>query len=290
MSSKWGFSSWGLSSWGYSQFAGQSSPQIVQKAPLPNAVDVPEDAGVSVWFFDKDYNLDTSTVLITINGSTAYSGTGGFGLGYTGIVTYSAGSLIIQLIKLDGWAYGETVTVSASVFDTTALSVSDTWSWRVKENPICYNGAAPLPIELKIQQPMTKFLNLELPRKVILDSVLNLNKVVTLQGNKAARVVYQLGFSTELNTILNAYKLRNDEALKTTVCERANILVIDNALNKIRSDIQKGMQDLYNYRALPQEYIISFNNYLDSTLPSYRVSVVANMVLFARAYETQSGQ
>lgn len=287
MSSKWGFSEWGKSPWGLA-VSGISEPQIINRFPLPNSIDVAENTPIAVWFFDADFNLDTSTTLIVINGVTAYSGVSGFSPEYTGTVNVTAGSLVIQLFKLGGFNYEETVTITASISDTTALSTTDTWSWKVKANPLCYGGNAPLPIELIIQQPIELFIGLEAARQALFDSVIKTNVAVNQRGNKAARVIYQLAFSTELSTVLNPYNLKNKDALKTTVCERENILKIDQRISTVKEPIKLGIQELYNKRVLPQEYVTGFMDYLDSALPSYRVSLVANMVLLARAYETRS--
>lgn len=287
MSSNWGFSEWGKSPWGLAQLGG-SSPQIINRFPLPKAIDVVENTPIAVWFYDAEFNLDSTTASITVNGVVAYSGVSGFSPEYTGTVTVTGGSLVIQLFKLGGFSYDETVTVTAYIADTSALNVTDTWSWKVRANPLCYPGTAPLPIELLIQQPISMFIGLEAARQALFDSVLKTTTAVRQPGNKAARVIYQLAFSTELSTVLNPYNLKNKDALKTTVCERENILKTDQRLATVSAPIKLGIQELYNKRALPQEYVTGFMDYLDSALPSYRVSLVANMVLLARAYETRS--
>jgi hypothetical protein len=291
MTTGWGTGSWGFTAWGGTipaSVVGTHNPQIIDRAPVPNALGVREDAPVAVWFFDADYNLDTATAQIVINGELAYLGSSGFQPGYTGRVTYNAGSLIVLVARLGGWEFDEVVTVSAEIYDLTSLYTSDTWSWTVRANPICYTGVAPLPIEIKIQSPMDSFLEIEVARQVLFDNVLKLGRNVPQQGNKAARVIYQLAFETELSTILNPYNLKNKPALETTVCERENILVVDAQLQTIRGRIQAGIESLFTLQALPQAYVTGFTDYLDSTLPSYRVSLVANMVLLARAFETRS--
>ena len=291
MTTGWGTGTWGFTAWGGtlpSSVVGTHAPQIIDKSPAPNAINVREDSPVAVWFFDADYDLDTPSAQIVINGVLAYDGVTGFQSGFTGRTSYSAGSFIVTVVRLGGWSYEQVVTVTASISDLTALSVSETWSWTVRANPVCYAGVTPLTIELQIQQPMTTFIELEVPRQVILANALKIAKLVNQQGNKAARVVYQLGFATELSTVLNRYNVRDTEALKTTVCERQNILIIDAQLHAVRDRIKAGIESLYTLRALPQEYVTGFMDYLDSTLPSYRVSLVANLVMLARAHETRS--
>jgi hypothetical protein len=166
------------------------------------------------------------------------------------------------------------------------FTAQDTWDWTTRENPVCYTGLTPLPIELKIQQPMQQFLDLEPLRATFMDVALKTQPASTRQrNNKAARVIYQYGFSTELHTLLNPYRLRDKDALNSTVCERENVVKIDAALNKFKDRTQAGIQSLLTLGALPREYISGLVDYQDSTLPSYRVSLAANLLMFARSIE-----
>jgi len=262
---------------------------IVARAPLPRSINVPEDTLVGVKFYDADLDLDPSSVIIKIDGVTVYTGVGGFAAGYVGITYDTAGVHTVQFTKLGGWGYNTTVTVYAFVADATVpvpLTAQDTWDWTTRDNPLCYTGLTPLPIELKLQQPMQQFLELEPLRATFIDVALKLQPAATKQrNNKAARVIYQYGFSTELNTLLNPYRLRDRDALNSTVCERENVMIIDAALSKFKDRTQAGIQSLLTLGALPREYIAGLVDYQDSTLPSYRVSLAANLLMFARSVE-----
>jgi hypothetical protein len=287
----WGTEPWGLTGWG--GIAGvppaANPPFIVERIPAANSANVSEDATVTVRFYDVDLNLDASTIVVTINGVVTYDGTAGFSPGYVGRATYSAGSVAVQVYKLDGWGYESLVTVTGYAADTTALSITDTWSWTTRANPICYTGLTPLRIETAMLTPLVTFLDIEPARRLFLDNALITDPLATRaisnRNNKAARVLYQIGFETELSTILNPFNIKSTKALQSIVCERQNIMLLDAALMQQANALKSGIQSLFNQRAVTEEYISGFLEYLDSTIPTYRVSLVANMVMLAKAKE-----
>jgi len=134
---------------------------------------------------------------------------------------------------------------------------------------------------------MTTFLDLEPARQVLLQSALQpQTRAIAQRGNKAARVVYQEAFATEISTVLNVFEVRNEAALRTVVCERQRVTAIDAQLQEIQLRIRDGLRSLFSLQALPNYYKGDFNDYLDSTAYRYRVSLVANLVLLARLTET----
>lgn len=288
----WGQGQWGTSAWGGLDVAatpGSNHPLITLRDPAPGAIDVAENVTISVTFLDLDVNLDTTTTLIEANGATVYTGLGGFQAGFVGRVNVDAGRLTVQFIRLAGWSFESTVTVRAKISDTTSLVVDDTWEFTVRANPVCYTGLNPLSIETAIQQPMTTFLELEPVRQLLLDNTLKIQTgAIANEGNKRARVLYQLAFATELSTLQNPYRLRDETALGVTVCERQNTLVIDEQLVLFKDTVQAAIQSLSTARTFPEEYIRTFVDYLDSTLYTFRVSLVANLILATKSIELQS--
>lgn len=285
----WGLSEWGLSPWGGglpAAAAGTNLPQIVLRSPAPNTIENSENAVVSVGFFDHDLDLDTASTLLIINGVTVYQGGVGFTSGYVGRVYFSAGVYIVQVSKVGGWGFDTQVTVRAYIEDLAAHVVDDTWHWNTRVNPTCYTGLNPLPVEILVQSPMSTFVELEPARKLFLDNCLKVqSKTTPNKGNKAARVLYQHAFSTELSTVQNPYNIRNKAALKTIVCERERAVLLDHKLMAHADRIRNGIQSLYSLGALPREYINSFQDYLDSTMYNYRVSLIANVIILARLTE-----
>jgi len=286
----WGILPWGGAVWGGAPppVPGINPPFIIERVPAPNTTENNEETPIFVRFYDVDLNLDVSTVTLTINGVLAFSG-GVFSPGFVGLTNISGGSYLVRIFKLGGWGYDATVTVSAYAADTTALFVTDAWSWTTRGNPICYSGLTPLPVEVAIQQPLERFLDIEPARRVFLDNALINDplglRAIPNRGNKAARVLYQIAFETEVSSVLRPFNIRNAAALAVVVCERQNILVIDTALQKISGQLQSGIQSLFTQGALPQTYVSTFLEYLDSTIPTYRVGIVANMILLAKSNE-----
>ena len=285
----WGIGEWGISPWGGAlpTPAGDNPPIIVLRSPAANAVDVLENATISISFADFDLDLDTGTTLIEIDGVPVFTGLGGFAAGYVGSTSFSGGRFTVQFMKLGGWGFDTLVTVRAFIEDLTGKCADDTWNWRTRINPVCYSGLNPLAVELLVQSPMTTFLDLEPARQVFLDNALQIQtQAIANAGNKAARVLYQEAFNTEINTVLNPFDVRDEAALRSIVCERQRVTVIDAQLLRVLPRIREGMRSLFSLNALPREYLGEFNDYLDSTMYSYRVSLVANMIILARLVET----
>lgn len=286
----WGTGAWGTGGWGYSLpfpiatgALGANSPTIIQRVPVPNDLNVPESAVVTVVFFDADGDLDPSTINISVDGVLVYNGSS-FTAEFAGGVQTLAGRTVVQFVKLSGWGFDTQVQISASAQDALSNSVSDTWSWRTRADLVCYAGVTPLPIEQRLVTPLVRFLDLDVIRKTLLDYALT-TRNVTNPDLRAARVVYQLGFDTEINTILNPYNLRDEVALASIVCERRASIEIDRALTSVKGRLKAGFQSLKLSGVLPSEYINAFQDYLDSVQYAYRVSLAANLVLLAHSVE-----
>jgi hypothetical protein len=293
--SLWGISEWGASEWGdltaiFPPPASSDGPHIINRIPTANQLDVAENAVMSVSFFDPNFDLDTKSILININGRLVYSGALGFAPNYVGTTRTAAGTYTVQFTYTRGFLFGQTIKFYAYAADLAGNFTESYWDWRVRLNNAVYNGFQPLPIEVAIQQPFTTFLDLELFRQLFLSNALQpQNAVISNAGNKAARVMYQLAYATELSVILNPYNLKNAEALATRVAERQRALTITTALYKFRQHLDRAMSALQQLGALPESYTRGFVDYADSSLFIYRVSLVANMLLFAKAYELQQG-
>lgn len=263
------------------------APVIILKEPVPSDTNVKEDARIAIIFFDSDGDIDLSTVDVTINGTPVVVGSAVTGAGYIGSISVAAGRVIVELVNTSGWGFDTRVLITAAAEDSAAQRVQETWSWTTRSNPVCYTGTAPLPIETRLITPLTRYLDLDIVRQTLLDNALT-TRSVTDADLRAARVVYQLGYSTEINTVLNPYLVRNDEALAVTVCERNATLKIDAALDRVKSRIEQGIISIRTSGALPEEYRLSFESYLASTQYSYRVSLAANLVLLAHALEANA--
>ena len=279
----WGFEPWGG---GQSILLGESPPYIVYKNPEPNAENIAVDAMITIAFDDPDNDLDSNTIHIWVNNIEAYEGSVGFQNGFVGQVTTVGTTVVVQLTNPLGWDYGKKMKIQGYAADTGLRAVNDIWYWHVLANPRCYNGLTPLPIELSIQQPLERFLEIELIRKKLFDVVVNPQlAAIPQRGNKAARVIYQTAYGTDLSTVLNSLLIKNEAALIKKVCERERISAIDTALAPLKKHTKAGITSLLNEQFITSVYVSAFNDYLDSTLYYYRVSLAANLVILGKALE-----
>ena len=284
----WGTAPWGISNFGLLPKLG--GPLVIYNYPAQNQLDVSESTAISVQFFDPTYNLNTTTATITVDGVQVYQGNTGFNAGYVGKVSYAAGILTVQLRPATGFDFDKSVAVSAYIQDLTDLYTTDNWTFKIRANPICYAGLKPLPVEVALQSPFNTFISLEFYRTLFLDNTLRTqSQSISNRGNKAARALYHAAFSTELSTLQNAYGLRDKEALTTVVCEKQNTRGIDQALTSNSKTLKADLLAFQKLSGLDKAYSAAFNDYLDSTLYVYRVSLVANALLYAAAYELAQG-
>jgi len=284
----WGTAQWGSARFGLLETTG--GPLVIYTYPENGQLDVAEDTFITVQFFDPTYNLNTATVAITIDGILAYVGATGFSAGYLGKVSYAGGILTVRIRYIAGFAFEKTVNMTAYVQDLTDLSVTANWTFKVRANPICYAGLNPLPVEIALQTPFTRFISLEPYRTLFMDSALRSQPAsVASAATKAARALYQAAFSTELCTLQNVYDLRNKAALESVVCEKQNTRYIDQALTANSKNLKADIRAFHELSGLDPAYLTAFNDYLDSALYIYRVSLLANVLLYAKANELAQG-
>jgi hypothetical protein len=71
--SLWGISAWGTSEWGdldniFPPAGSADGPRIVSRTPVPNQIDVAENAVMSISFFDPNFDINAASILINLNG------------------------------------------------------------------------------------------------------------------------------------------------------------------------------------------------------------------------------
>lgn len=289
----WGDGAWGTGVWagdgvfGISSSTSGTAPYIINRYPNAGQINIRENSIITVQFFDNDGNLDNTSLLVYINGVVAYSGITGFSTGYIGTVDYSAGSAIVQLTTLTGFNFGQVVTVRGIAADTTPNTSDETWHFIVRDNPTCYSGLAPTPLEIGLQSPFTTFIGLEFLRTLMFDIIVKPQRQAVInRGNKAARAIAQLAYATELSTLQNAFALSSADTLDVKVCEKQSALRIDSYLQKYIKYVKTGIESM-RAGGLNDDYVRALKDYSDSSLYIYRVSLVANMLLFAKSTELQ---
>lgn len=284
---------WGSEQWGYAKLGLRPTtggPLVIYTEPSNGQLDVLEDTFITVQFFDPTYDLDTTHSAISVNGVLAYVGATGFSAGYIGTVSYAAGVSTVRVRNTAGYAFDQVVNVSAHTQDLTGLSVTRNWIFQIRANPIAYSGLNPLPIETALLLPFENALSLEPYRILLLDNALRLSPaLVNNRSQKAARVIYKIAFATELSTLQNIHDLRNQDALATVVVEKQNTRVLDKIIAENTKSLKADIQAFHKMSGLDPAYLTVFNDYLDSTLYTYRVSLLANILLYAKANELTQG-
>lgn len=286
-------------------------PQIVAQHPLPNATDVEVNSLISVsvycpgmrtapygWSRLKLSNFGIVLAHTDLNGSVTV-GTDVLGVKYTEVNDLHTVHCLYR-----NFDYETTYKLEMGARGATNIQSEWGWEFTTKSNAAYYDGHTPLEIELALQTPFTTFLDLEPLRKTFLqhalrpsvpmydntiqDNTVNAANSINEKANKAVRVLYQHAFITELKTLQNKYGTKNATAIAQVVAEKNNTLSLDKELMPLKDHLLQGIQALQTARVYPEEYATTFMDYLDSTLYTYRVSLIANILLMAKAVELQN--
>jgi hypothetical protein len=283
-----GFSHWGLSEWGFGdRLATEATrPQIIYKSPIPGQINVLETVPLHVQFFHEEFALDLASAEIYIDDVLIYGGLTEFFNGARGSVKTISGVTSVILYPAQGFQFGSRTNVRAAISDLDGDRIDEAWSFLVREDPASYLGADALPIEEQIQRPILRFTPLDHLRHEFLNYAIpeRLTHIVN-RGNKAARVLYQTAFATELCTLQNPFSLRNDAVLQVVVNEKENLLVLDQKMQLHRETLEAAIVDFRNQGVFKEDYLKSFLSYMDAPTYLYRTSLIANLVLYGAAYE-----
>lgn len=293
------------------QDPGSQTPQLMTMYPLPGATGVAVNTPVVVdvycpgmlapfvgWSRLKVANFDV-VIASSVGDVISSNLTDTLGAKYT--ETNDVHTIRSLYRNFD---YETTYTISGGARGDANLLAEWEWSFTTGSNEAYYDGHTPLAIEIALQAPFTTFLDLEPLRKTFLEHALRPNvpmydrqaqsqstnkaQSILAKDNKAVRVLYQHAFTTELKTLQNRYGTKDTNALATVVAEKTNTIDIDKALMPLKDHLIKGIQALHTAKVYPEEYATTFMDYLDSTLYTYRVSLVANILLMAKAVELQN--
>jgi len=281
---------WGLYPWGRSQRPHYAVPtvlpQITYRAPASGQVEVFPTDTLHIHFFHANGLLDPTSALVYVNDTLVFDGIFGFAPYITGSVTFSTKEITLVIKPVQGFTYGKWTKIRAIMSDTEGHVVNEAWQFLVQDDPQCYTGLGVLPVETRLQRPLTTFIAMEHLRAALLDCVVPA-KITPIRNrdNKAARVIYQTAFLTELSTIQNKFSIKNAAALEVTVCEKENILRIDQAMAQHKNLAIAGIAEFRDYGILSESYTKGFLAYMDSTRYLYRTSLLANLVLYAAAHE-----
>ena len=283
-----GFAHWGVFPWGFgeSEASAEERPQIIYKSPIPGQNNVVESAPIHVQFYHPLFTLVPESMELKMNGLVVYDGDTGFKNGARGSVRTLSGVTSIVLYPAQGFEYGQLSSVTAAISDQAENTVQETWSFVARDDPSGYVGADALPVEIRMQKPYPQFMALDWLRQEMLNHAIGERSLyIVNRGNKAARVIYQAAFATELCTLQNIFRIKNPGALLSVVREKQTLLALDVELAKHRDALHAAITDFGQQRIFTDDYLNSFRTQAESPSYLYRVSLVSNLVLYGAAYE-----
>jgi len=267
-----------------------TEPLIVAITPTANATGIKPPEPLGITFLSVNSAISPANVSVAINGVSVYTGqevTLLHSTSYRIVVNTQGTHLIrVKILPIGGWDLDSKYTVVAQVTNAVPNTTTTTWSFHTRSDTKYYQGDTPLDIENALLTPVENFIAVEPLRKALLQGALRATQVRTRNKEaKAARVVYKYAYLTELSSLLNIYNLRNERALATQVKEQASPIELDKTVMDIRGYIDKAIADLHGQGAITDAVARQVADYADSTLHHYRVSLVANLVLIAKALE-----
>lgn len=249
--------------------------------PLNNAVNVPLSAPIRVCTYSE---AETSSVAIYVDGVTAYNNSD-FINGYHGFVKDFVDRRFFEFAPHDGFVPGKTYTILVEAHDFTAALTTAGWSFTAV-GVDAYTGNALLPLERALLTPLSRFLELEPVRQMLLQQVvINTTTNTPNRDNIAARALYQLAYESEISSALNPFATLTKSALDSVIPSKRPTLELASLVESFDGRIQLGLTQLFSSGAFPREFRNNFADYLESLLYSYRVSAAATLVFLACAIE-----
>ncbi len=263
--------------------AGTSGAPLVLTLALPlnNSVNVPLTAPIRICAFAED---QASSIAIYVNGVVVYNNAD-FINGYHGFVRDFANRRFLELAPHDGFVPGKTYTVLVEANDFTAALTTAGWTFTAIGTD-AYTGNSLLMLEDALLTPLTRFLELEPVRQMLLQQALiNTTTNTPNRDNVAARALYQLAYESEISAALNPFAALNKAALESVIPTKRPTLELAALVESFNGRIELGLTQLFNSGAFPREFRNNFADYLESLLYSYRVSAAATLVFLACAIE-----
>ena len=286
----WGLEQWGLEPWAGcevpEELLGTDAPVITLLNPTSGATGVSPGEVVTLSILDANSNLDPASVVVTANGEPVYSFAAGFDPAYAGTSTSVSQGVVLQFLRNQRWAYGQSVILRVEAADTDPTTTQRVFRWTIQDDPRCYTAIDPEPIERKIILPNSVYIRGERIRQQLIRVSLREQPVsIRNRDLKAARVILQMAWATELRTLLNQRVTVEPDVLAVTVCERERDLTISNALRPYHADAKALIEELFSRGAVPQHYIRTLSDYLSSNRYPYQVSLMATLVVLVKTLE-----
>ena len=142
----------------------------------------------------------------------------------------------------------------------------------------CWIGA-PTAFESRLLEPMATYPLEQLRQRF--QHVLT----TTHAPVKSARVMLQMAFETEVNTVLIKMLDLPPSVPLSKVCERRRFIDVDKDMRQQRYLIGPALDSLSDIPAIPEPYVDFLRAYAIASYPRYRVCTLAAMLCLAKAVQ-----
>ena len=252
-------------------------PVVCNQSPAPNATRVEPDAKVK---FDITDNVavDEGTVLITVNGILAYSGSSEQN-GFTIVRTVIAQGYHYQVTNPLEWSYNEAAEINVFAVDTLGIPVNVTWWFTATADEACFAG----PLNATEAELLGPFTSLDYTERLRLALV----AYMTTTGDpiEAARAIYLRGHSQEFAPILHGIVATpTDAEAGSRLCNKSTNLSVSNSLRRKSNLLPGAIRELVAL-GLPYEHRALLEAYAREDQPNTEVPLACVIVLLAKAFE-----
>lgn len=145
----------------------------------------------------------------------------------------------------------------------------------------CWDGSAVSVFEARLRQPLPTY-GLESLRQAVLHTLAPDAPV------KAARLLLQLSYETELRVVLTKHidPPPSTLVLASRVCERRSFLAMDATLRSLQFLVNPALTELAAVPTIPAPYVDLLRTYVGAAYPRYRVCALTTLLCLATAVLT----
>ena len=102
---------------------------------------------------------------------------------------------------------------------------------------------------------------------------------------KSARVLFQMAFETEINTVLVKLIALPASVPESMVCERRRFLDVDNDMRLQRYLVGPAIDSMETVPGIPTPYVDFLRRYVNASYARYRMCALAAAICLAKAVQ-----
>jgi len=258
-----------------------SDPVISNYYPAPYATNVDPATVVSFDITDANNDLDPTTVIIGVNGTTAYAGLiqkNGFSVVRTPVVK----GFSYEIVSPINFTYSSDVRVSILARDTSNRTVIALYSFQITEDDTCFFGPlTEFEETLKNAYITVGARYLEQLRRWLLRNVLNV-----IHLDRSIRFIYLRAYTHPASTILtNLAPTPTGREMASRLCgQRTNIQINNDMRQQHPQMLERALTEL-TLLGVPDKHRRMLEAYVNTGNPNDRVPVACIMLILARVLE-----